>query len=481
MDFPEFNCICELCDCGRHKHHKNCLKRNTTVQIGSESKRCHLTHYQSTFTLPHNARLRSSKRPLRTPLHCNPPAMQFQTTQRREFIPHLLAERTQPAFKKEQYRPPQEPLQGQTVYSLDFPAKQPEALVMRRPKSTMQRAGGAAAKISSTTTARESYQGRRGGPQLRFGELPAIVGSLLYPDQKEEMHTTTQREFIKKAGAKPELVRAVQCNLKIEGERDMKTTHQTVFQPLPLEKALAVPRPRLSEREAALRGAHMESVTKYRSDYPAHHSLPERRELARPPADNLAINHSLRGDFKTVQRETFPGWDTSKYKRPDPAHFKEELSDREREAHFQGDTVTKLAYQPIPLNTLQLEPIKRPATVLKPHDARFEDTTANRVFFQDWGVQPRVRYGDPYDGSCIRPLGRFETETTNRSTFYQKKAEMVTNCKPEHKPIEAVGEHDFTTVHQETYRPLNLPVCRLQAYLSQQQQMKGNTPPAVPS
>ncbi|XP_058865736.1 uncharacterized protein LOC117397339 isoform X3 [Acipenser ruthenus] len=455
--------------------------------------------------------------------------MQFQTTQRREFIPRLLAERTQPAFKKEQYRPPQEPLQGQTVYSLDFPAKQPEALVMRRPKSTMQRAGGAAAKISSTTTARESYQGRRGGPQLRFGELPAIVGSLLYPDQKEEMRTTTQREFIKKAGAKPELIRAVQCNLKIEGERDMKTTHQTVFQPLPLEKALAVPRPRLSEREAALRGAHMESVTKYRSDYPAHHSLPERRELVRPPADNLAINHSLRGDFKTVQRETFPGWDTSKYKRPDPAHFKEELSDREREAHFQGDTVTKLAYQPIqclglcsllqlayqpiqclvlcsllqlayqpiqclvlcfllqlayqpiPLNTLQLEPIKRPATVLKPHDARFEDTTANRVFFQDWGVQPRVRYGDPYDGSCIRPLGRFETETTNRSTFYQKAAEMVTNCKPEHKPIEAVGEHDFTTVHQETYRPLNLPVCRLQAYLLQQQQMKENTPPAVPS
>ncbi|MGH0150914.1 UNVERIFIED_CONTAM: hypothetical protein FKN15_028705 [Acipenser sinensis] len=178
------------------------------------------------------------------------------------------------------------------------------------------------------------------------------------------MHTTTQREFIKKAGAKPELVRAVQCNLKIEGERDMKTTHQTVFQPLPLEKALAVPRPRLSEREAALRGAHMESVTKYRSDYPAHHSLPERRELARPPADNLAINHSLR-------------LHTSPF---------------------------NLAYQPIPLNTLQLEPIKRPATVLKPHDARFEDNTANRVFFQDWGVQPRVRYGDPYDGSCIRPL-----------------------------------------------------------------------------
>lgn len=81
-----------------------------------------------------------------------------------------------PLLQKEQYRPPQEPLQGQTVYSLDFPAKQPEALVMRRPKSTMQRAGGAAAKISSTTTARESYQGRRGGPQLRFGELPAIVG-----------------------------------------------------------------------------------------------------------------------------------------------------------------------------------------------------------------------------------------------------------------------------------------------------------------
>ncbi|XP_048418215.2 uncharacterized protein LOC125466990 isoform X2 [Stegostoma tigrinum] len=47
MEFPVFSCLCELCDCGEHKHHQNCHK-NKLAGITDHL----LSHYQSTFTQP---------------------------------------------------------------------------------------------------------------------------------------------------------------------------------------------------------------------------------------------------------------------------------------------------------------------------------------------------------------------------------------------------------------------------------------------
>ncbi|XP_015193220.2 stabilizer of axonemal microtubules 2 isoform X1 [Lepisosteus oculatus] len=489
MEFPEFSCICELCDCGQHGHHKGCRKKKkTALQLSFGSDRCLLSHYKATFTQPRNVRLRSSKRPLRTPLHPNPPPMALHTTQRTAFGPPQAGERPRPACRGESYAPPQEPVQSQSVYSLDFPPKEPEPVVAKRPLTSLRRAP-AGARLSQHTTTHDSYQGQQGAgllrPGPRFGELPAVVGSLLCPDQREEMQTTTHSEFVRRSlsGGKPERSQPIQCSLRVEGERDLMTTHREVFQPHPLEGAPATRRRRAPKREEAPSGAPMETVTKYRSDFPTRQLTQPRSQLARPPPDNLKINQALRNDFRTVHRETYPGWDVSEHRRPSPAQLQEELSVRNREAIFQADTETKLAYRPVPLDSLQLEPLPRRDPVLKVQAGQFEDTTASKEFFQNWGVQRRARWGDLHDGVYIMPTGKFEGETTNSRTFFRKKAEMVTSFKPEHKPIQAEGEHDFTTVHRDTFRPLSIPPCRLQLYLAHQQQQsqKLMAPPAVPT
>ncbi|XP_028665410.2 stabilizer of axonemal microtubules 1 [Erpetoichthys calabaricus] len=474
MERPEPTCLCELCDCGRHKHHKDCKLKHTSVTLGYEDTPCRLTHYQSTFIQPHNVRIRSSKRPLRTPFHPNPPAMQFETTNRREFVAQKQQpQRVQPFMQREKHKPPKEPFAGQTAYNQDFPSKELQEVKVTRPRTHVQ-VPAASVRFCDSTTNKEMFRGPPGGPQSRYGELPAIVGCLLYPDQKEAMMTTTQREFVKKMGSKPELIKAVPGTLKNEGDQDMRTIHQITFKPLPLEKARVIGRPKPSENEPLIRGGHMETVTKYRADYPIQEYLPEKSRPAYPPADNLAINHSFHGDFKTEQREVFRGWDTRKHKRPAPARLKEELSEWERGGHFDGDTVTKLAFQSMPVALT--ESINRPRTALRVANGKFDDTTANKIFYSNWGVQPHVRHGDLYDGTYVRPLGSFERQTTNRCQFYQKHGEMVPSCKPQDKPVEAQGEHDFTTVHKETYRPISLPPCQLEIFMKQKQQLKENVP-----
>ncbi|XP_030077583.1 stabilizer of axonemal microtubules 1-like [Microcaecilia unicolor] len=469
LAIPEFSCICELCDCGSHKYHKNCTKGIAQVQRLLASQRCLLSHYKSTFTSHLNVHPRSSKRPLHTPPLPSHPRMTFNTTQRSEFIPKELGERTKPYVPKEFYEAPQEPLLSETMYSLHFPPKEPVVTTAQRPSSNIH---ASQAKFEDHTTNKDFFKDWKSRPQPRYGELPLPPGSLLSPDLTTNMKTTTQEHFIKKSIHKPKLIKRIQSNITIEGDHTMTTTHQNTYQPPPFQSQ-ALPKTHLPERVATKR-PHMETVTKYQRDFPVYRSLTTRVHPVYPPLDNLAVNSSFSNDFKTVQRETYHGWDVSKHQRPALIRLKEELTAMEREKGetSDGNTVTKLSYPPLTQHRQPMEPIKRPTTVLKSLKAKFNDTTANKFFFQDWGTQPRIRYGDLYDGLCLRPLARLDNETTTQSTFLPKKAERIQNCKPQHDSIELIGDQDFSTVHRETYRPIPLPVCRLQTYLRQQQKEK---------
>ncbi|KAJ8405918.1 hypothetical protein AAFF_G00313550 [Aldrovandia affinis] len=456
MEFPKFNCICELCNCGRHKHHKGCSKRNAETRISWGSSSCLLSHYRATFTWPHKRKLSTRKPQLALP-QVNQLSWQYLSSPQPRQTPG-------PANKHSPKL-----LQGCSVQSLVTPLEKPETPA--KSGTGLHDAPAQVAPRCNTSTSCYSYQCHKGVPYSnsfpRLGELPAVVGSLLYPDQREKMETTTNREFTPKTGGRPGLTQVVQCNLTLEGERDLTTTHREEFKPYPLEGAPVARRRRapVKEEEEVLKGAPMESVTRYGHDFPPRPYPPKRRNPAQPHPDNLAINPTLRSEFRTVQMDTYPGWDTLEHQRPAPAKLREELSVRNNE-RFHGDTVSKLAFQPLPLPIHHHKP-KPLVPTLKPLLGPFNDQTANREFFKDWGVHRRVRHGDHYDGVYLKPVGKFESETTNSQTFFGKQAERVRNCKPQHRPMEHQGQHTFSTEHREAYRPLSLPVCQLQLYLSQ--------------
>ncbi|KAG8569306.1 hypothetical protein GDO81_014359 [Engystomops pustulosus] len=466
MDPSSVSCICELCDCGRHKHHKDCKKQQRVQHRGTYGE-CYISHYKATYNTPKNVPPRSSKRPLHTPLPRNLPPMHLATTQRAEFIQRPLEGRPKPYIPPDgYYQTPEEPLLDQTLYSLHYPPKEAERTMPMRPPDTLRPLQPST--IQHSTTNKEQFKQWKAERQPLYGERPALAGSLLFPGDVRDMKTTTQDHFVEKKLKRVELVKASQDHLGMEGEHFMTTTHQSTYHPLPLEKKQAS---KESVPKNFIKRTPVELVTKYQSDFSGSHTIEPSRP-APPPVDNLTVNSFYSNDFQTVQRAAYPGWNPLLHPRPEPAQLKEELTamDRERGGQVEGNTVTKLAFQPH--EPQSKEPVKRPRSVLRPLNVKFDGTTHSKSVFKDWGIQPRRRYGDPMDGISMRPLVKLDSETTTGSTFIPKKGEPMKKQKPAKDNLELTGDQNFSTVHKETYRIPELPQCRMQMFLEQQMAMK---------
>ncbi|XP_069804535.1 proteoglycan 4-like isoform X2 [Dendropsophus ebraccatus] len=454
----------------RHKHHKDC-KKQQRVQPRRTNGECYITHYKATFNTPKNVPPRSSKRPFHTPIPRNLPPMNLVTTQRTEFIPRPLEGRPKPYVPTEgYYQSPEEPLLNQTLYNLHYPPKEAERTMPTRPPDNLRPLP--LSSVQQSTTNKEQYKQWKAERQPLYGELPSLAGSLLFPGAACDMRTTTQDHFVEKKFKRVEPAKASQDHLAMEGEHFMTTTHQSTYHPLPLEK-------KQISKEALpkdlMKRPPVEMVTKYQSDFPGSHTIEPSRP-AQPPTDNLTVHPFYSNDYQTVQRATYPGWNPLLHPRPEPAQLKEELTamDRERGGQVDGNTVTKLAF--LPHEPQPKEPGKRPRSVLRPINAKFDGTTHSKTVFKDWGIQPRRRYGDPVDGIAMRSLVKLDSETTTGSTFIPKKGEPMKKHKPTKDNLELSGDQNFSTVHKETYRIPELPQCRMQAFLEQQMGIKSPRP-----
>jgi len=141
---------------------------------------------------------------------------------------------------------------------------------------------------------------------------------------------------------------------------------------------------------------------------------------------------------------------------------------------FAVTTTNKLAYKPIEskeaYNTARL----RPMTKTDRRPAKFDDQTMNKRFYQDWGIQPRLRYGDLHEANIyVAPVGEMASHSETMAAYDGKKLDEPTKpFLPASKQSGDPGQHDFRTVHKETYQGLRKPLCKAQAYLLQQELLR---------
>jgi len=189
-----------------------------------------------------------------------------------------------------------------------------------------------------------------------------------------------------------------------------------------------------------------------------------------PPPVTIDLKFNNKRSFSTENRTIYRGHDVVEH--PAPFSCKKEEEDYKLPAvKFETETSQKRDFQPIDIKGSDYSKIKIPQSSMGvPVDAEFEGKTMNKEFFQNWGIQPRVRYGDFHENRpYIPPQDPFQGQSVTQTSFIAKTAEPVKFYKPEERPISKSGEVSYNTVYQDEFQKKQTRMCRAQVYLIQQE------------
>lgn len=454
-------CVCELCDCGGYHRHEGCTKDSHKIKAvfkrpGMSNVK---TDYQHTYTLHEATKPRNARKPLPRLRNPKPPPMDFRTVQRMDFI-ERKAEAQGLCKAIEEYKIPEEKLDGKTVYAQDFVDRGPSEVVkITRPPTVTQNKG---LKFQSATTHNQAFTPKVPSLQAPFGELPCYTGAILYPekDHKYDVKTWNQDVYRGKFAARPEAFKPkeAQVTIGIEGDHFLQTVHKDEFKTPEHETRteVRVRQPTLkTEKRAKFR-----DDTQAKSDFPgfgAKMPLPP-KPCSPPPATlRLAMNNSQ--DFETTNKQFYNiSWDPSKIERtkmlkPDDGDYVAP------ETKFATTTITKEDFK-------QKEAVKmpkiRPPTRIEPSKAKFFSETAYNTQFKPYKKVPFVRYGDFHETSFYqKPVVKFHQDgsVTTQDFKGAEGGRPRTSMKPEEKLEKVSDKMSGNTSYNEAYSRKKLPEC----------------------
>lgn len=369
----------------------------------------------------------------------------------------------------EDYKKPEEKIEGKTVYAQDFIDRGPSTVVkIKRPQTVTQNKG---LKFQSATTHSETFTAKVPSPNAPFGELPCYTGSILYPekDRKYDVKTWNQDVYRGKFAARPEAFKPKQSQVTIgiEGDHFLRTVHKDEFK-TPGSDA----RPEAKVRQPTLK---TEKRVKFRDDTQAKSDFPgfggkmplPPKPISPPPATlRLAMNNSQ--DFETTNKKFYKiTWDPSKIERtkilkPDDGEY------AAPDKKFATTTITKEDFK-------QKEPVKvtkiRPPSKIAPSKAKFFDETAYNAQFKPHGTVPYIRYGDFHETSFYqKPAVKFHQDgsVTNQDFKGAEGGRPRTCMKPEEKFQRGNEKISGLTAYTEAYSRKELPDCSYLKWRSNQ-------------
>lgn len=466
-EFPDGISVSDLCDCG-----KNCgKKQHTTNPSGPVHKGPFpKSDYQSTFEAVKHPRPRSSKRPPATARDPRPLPMFLSTNQKDSFKNLGQVARVKPIIQEQQYEASTAPLDGMTFYAQEFTKKQVHTEPTQRQPSRRELIHREPATFDDTTTNKQHYKRWVPQPSLTFGELPSFTGSLLYPkaDHTNPTVSTMKSNYIGTWQDPVSLIKNSASTIKLEGDHSFSTTNDATYQMIQGDHRC----PQLKQKDTTplRKRGQFEGQTQSMSDFPGYRKgQPKPPMMIDPAPATIDLKFNNKQQFSTEQRSIYRGHNV--VNNPVPVSCKAVGEEYSRpDVKFETETSQKRDYQPIAINASDYSKVKVPqATMGVPVDATFEGRTMNKEFFQDWGIQPRLRYGDFHENRPYIPSkDPFTTQSITQTSFGVKKAEPIKFYKPADRPLDQ-GETDFNTVYQAEFQKKQKRMCRAQVFLIQQE------------
>ncbi|PAA48210.1 hypothetical protein BOX15_Mlig030940g1 [Macrostomum lignano] len=412
-------CICQICNCGRHRCK---LHPNRPIRDGP----CQLSEYTNKF-IPHAIVPVGSFKPTVRAAGSEGP-LSDKTTHRVDFVPHPLDRPKQ--HQAEQYRPPSGQFDGITMYSKEYTEKRADRAVPA--KREVKR--GVAGEFRGEPTYKHDY---------RKWDMPKLERSRTNP-QWEPSKTpfgglpTYTTDYVAHPGRPSTSCKPNEVARMSSAPLENQTDYRQSFVPHPLERR------KEKERQVWARpSAPFDGLSTFTRDFTPKSAMV--RSSMKPDATAFASNAPFKDD--TTHRLDFKPWELQRH----AVHKAEPYVPPE--GHVDGTTTYVKDY---PAHKVVRETYtRRPERGLP--SGEFNDATDYKDNFKKWALTGREKVGP---NQTYQPNSApFEGQSTTASHFVPHPMDVRRSFKPSQDAARTEGPFDGTTLYRMEYVPKHIEPC----------------------
>ncbi|KAA0191800.1 hypothetical protein FBUS_00125 [Fasciolopsis buskii] len=442
-------CICQICNCGRHR----CPHNTRKLEIKGP---CGVSEYTTKF-VPYSTKPTES---------CKPPLkgldthgeMASETTHRVDYIPHPLS--VQASCKKDsEYEPSTVAFDGLSTYNKEFTPKEQCRATPIKPKIRR----GVETKFEGQPTYRTDYrqwdlEARKppaatewNPPTVRFNGLPTYTS-----------------DYVGHCAKPPQSFKPIyQYNPSDKPMSDLTDYKDAYRQHLNPDRA----RPVINKENTTKSMAPMECMSTHMKDYGWKTSAPP--QSCKPPQSGVQSKEPFAAD--TTHRTDYREWPSD---RAQVHPISQSTCYQPPKGEMSGDTTYTSDYVPHPGSRNQaLGPKYSRQFDLPP----FEGKSDYRDSYRPWSVVPRAKACGP-NNIYRSPSVPFDGRSTNKQHYVPHWGHRpAESCKPQMQAMHCDSPFDDSTMYRADYTPKYFEPCpasllntKMSSYRFQQENEQGH-------
>ncbi|KAJ8271564.1 hypothetical protein COCON_G00104230 [Conger conger] len=417
-------CICEICNCGRHR----CAHAPTAL-YGKDNAVCALTEYKEKYPTYDGYNAPASLKP-RNEFQKDQGRMDGTTTFKSDYIPYEVSRR--PGRQQAEYRRRSGEIDLDTTYKLDFNPYEVQPFHPVRPKERSHSKGG---KLDTVPTYKEDFRPW----EISKRELTKPEFTYQPPSAKFGNATTFQDDFAARGLVPRESFKPPNVAKQSDTPFESLTSNRISFIAHPLEARFVK-----AKEEYKPSSQPFQDHTTHRNDF---QGLPGQLPKSCKP-DMAMVASDARFSESTEFRDSFQQWPVSLPQFRQPAEYVGPSVPMDLSTTNQGDFI-KHSVQPF----VSVKPLPRPTN----SSARFQGNTTMRDDFKAWAAGRQEMIKRPQE--MRKASGKIEDLTTFKAHFTQHAILPPTSCKPANAPMKSEVPFDDGTMYRNEFTAKKIITC----------------------
>ncbi|KAI1889708.1 hypothetical protein AGOR_G00165730 [Albula goreensis] len=417
-------CICEICNCGRHR----CAHRPTSLYT-KDNNACALTEYKEKYPTYGLYNAPTSMKP-KQEYQKDRGRMEGTTTFKSDYVPYEVSRR--PARQQAEYKPNSGEIDLDTTYKLDFNPYEVQPFVPARPKEKLHSKGG---KLETLPTYKEDFRPW----EISKRELTKPEFTYQPPSAKFGNPTTFQDDFVPRGLVPRESCKPPSVAKLSSTPFDGLTSNRISFIPHALEARFVKPK-----EEYKPSSQPFQDHTTHKTDF---QGLPGQLPKSCKP-DYAKVASDAPFDGSTEFRDRFQQWPVSLPQVRQSAEYVGPTVPMDLSTTSQDDFI-KHPIQPF----VSVKPLPRPTKSSAP----FQGNTTMRDDFKAWELRRQEVIKRPEE--MRKASGKIDHLTTFKAHYTQHDVQPPISFKPANAPMRSEAPLDDETMYRNEFTPKKISVC----------------------